>query len=91
MKNLIIAIALAVPMVFAASASHAGKTHDADCARAKKNNKACKIVFKGDDINGKRGVSNGDQFRTRKDTEFGSLIRLRYHFHDMVVKAADNI
>ncbi len=91
MKNLVIALALAVPMTFAASTSYAGRAHSADCAKAKKQGKACRIEFKGDDINGKRGSGNGDRIRARQETKFGSLIRLRYHFHDMIVKAADNI
>jgi hypothetical protein len=91
MKNLLIAVAVALPLTFAASPSHAGNSHKSDCARAKKKGKACKIEFKGDDIGGKRRSGDGDRISTRAPTQFGSLIKLRYHFHDMVIKAADNI
>jgi hypothetical protein len=93
MKKLIVAIVIAVaaPMFLAASAD-AGSRHKSDCARAKKAGKACVIDFgKGDHLEGSRISPDGDRFTGKRAVQFGNLLRLRVHWHDQIVKAADNI
>lgn len=95
MKNLLIAIAIALPIAWSAPAALASPTSiatakESDCERAKRQGKTCQITFgTGDDVEGGAVTPDGDDLYGVTEAFFGGLIRLRLDFHREIVAAVD--
>jgi len=72
--------------------SAALKKNSADCAKARKRGKACKIEFKtGDTLEGGVASGTGDNIVAPGVVTHSSLIRLRLSFRDRIIRTGENL
>jgi hypothetical protein len=99
MKKLALAavLALSLPLALASTAAAAPETSGSildksKCQKARDRRQACEMIFdKGDTLEGGVPGSDGDQVHVRKDSFFGTLIRLRWDFHAEILASADEL
>jgi hypothetical protein len=106
MKRLVLALALALPLTFAATTASADKgaheptptersaahVGDNSCATAKKAGRDCVIDFEdGDNVDGSRYSGDGDSVVADSPSKHPSLIKLRMNFVDKILMTANDV
>lgn len=98
MKRIFLATALAFSCFLGTAAAGTtpsnatlSRTGDSDCAKARKAGRTCKLVFDGDTVDGQRVGGDGDVVDVAKGVDFGTLIRVRTSFRDLIIKAAHDV
>lgn len=64
----------------------------ADCVKARKRGKPCKITFKeGDTLEGGVATGSGESVVARETVTHSSLIRLRTSFRDLIIRTGERL
>ncbi len=103
LRSWLIALVFALSTVGLSSAALAGGSFgkkskslkpaaSADCVKARKRGKPCKITFnKGDTLEGGVATGTGEAVVARDTVTHSSLIRLRTSFRDLIIRTGERI
>ena len=92
LASAILASSLCLGYGFAHADSSPTKTERSDCAKARKQGRACSLTFEqGSKVDGNRPGASGSQVLTTKPTQHTSLIRLRKNFRDKILLTASGL